>query len=246
MWEVLFVLFVLFIGSFIQGSSGFGFGLFSMGLMSIFLTVKDSTLIILALTLVISSGILVKLWRYILWRDILPILTSAVIGRIIAFIFMIYFGEADIMKKWLGLVLIGMVIYLYIKDKSSKEINLSGKHIIPIMVGLIGGFIGGAFAIGGPFYVVYFLMRYEDKRHYNANLQSTFILLNGFTILTHAFHGDLSQTFIFYMIAGSLVVWFGVNQGLRWFDRMPREMIQKVAYLIVLLAGINLFIFTAF
>lgn len=58
--ELILILSILFIGSFIQGASGFGFGLFSMGFLPLFLTLKDSTLLVLALTVVISLTILFR------------------------------------------------------------------------------------------------------------------------------------------------------------------------------------------
>jgi uncharacterized membrane protein YfcA len=244
MLEISLILLILFLGSIIQGASGFGIGLVSMGLLSIFLTVKEGMLIILALTVVLSIFILLKLWKYILWKDIFPILMSSLAGRVVAFFFVAQFGESMVMKKWLGVVLILMVIYLYIKKKLNREVQLSDKVVVPILLGFIGGFIGGTFAVGGPFYVAYFLTRYKDKRHYNANLQVTFIVVNIFTLLIHGFQGDLTNNFFFYVLLGSIVVWFGVKQGLKWFDRMPTELIQKFTYTIIILAGVNLLIFS--
>ena len=245
MWEIIIIFFILFLGSFIQGSSGFGFGLVSMGILSIFLTVKDSMLIILALTVIMSLGILIKLWKYILWRDIVPILASAIVGRVLAFLFVVYFGESDFIRIWLAFVLIGMVVYLYLNRKSSDPTKHSKKRMVGLFAGGVGGFVGGVFAIGGPFFVVYFITSYQDKRYYNANLQLTFILLNVLTLFAHGLNGDLSYPFYFYFLIGIIVVWIGVNLGLRLFDRLSRKVIQNIAYTIILIAGINLFIVSA-
>jgi uncharacterized membrane protein YfcA len=244
MLEITLLLFILFLGSILQGASGFGMGLVAMGLLSVFLTVKEGMLIIQALTLVLSTCILFQLWRYIFWRDILPIIMSSLAGRVLAFFFVAQFGELPIMKKWLGIVLIIMVIYLFIKNKHQQEFQWSAGYGAAVILGLLGGFIGGAFAVGGPFYVIYFLMRYKDKRNYNANLQVTFIFANVFTLLVHGFQGDLTQDFFFYVLTGSVVVWIGVTQGLKWFDQMPKKVIQKITFTIILLAGVNLLVFS--
>lgn len=77
------------------------------------------------------------------------------------------------MKTYLGLFLIGMVVYLFWKNRQPAK-RESIHPGLPILLGLIGGFIGGIFAVGGPFFVFYFMMRYPEKYAYNANLQATF------------------------------------------------------------------------
>ncbi|WP_407267805.1 sulfite exporter TauE/SafE family protein [Radiobacillus sp. PE A8.2] len=242
MWEQIVILFIIFLGSFIQGSSGFGFGLVCMGVISIFLSVEESMLIVLALTAFLSSGILLKYRRYIIWKDIVPITISASIGRALAFVFVIYFGETEFIKIILALVLISMVVYLYKNRQLSETSNTSNNYIISLCVGCIGGFIGGAFAIGGPLFVIYFLMRYEDKRSYTANLQLTFILLNLFTIVAHWINGDLTDSFYHYFILGTVIVLIGVTLGLKIFDLLSTKIIQNIAFTIITLAAINLIV----
>ncbi|MBP1931197.1 sulfite exporter TauE/SafE family protein [Ammoniphilus resinae] len=243
--ELVYILIILFIGSFIQGSSGFGFGLFSMGLLSLILTVKDSILLILGLTILISIRILIKYYRFICWKELIPILCAALVGRIFAFFFIGQFGTSEMMKQWLGFVLLGLVGYLFLRPKKElSRLPFSDHLLFPVLVGLAGGFVGGAFAVGGPFFVVYFLMFYQDKRNYNANLQVTFFLSNLFTLIMHGLNGDVTPKLSLYILLGSLAVLFGVSIGLKWFERLPKEFIQRLAYSIVLVAGINLLIFS--
>jgi hypothetical protein len=63
-WVMIFIWFVLFAGSCLQGTVGFGLGIFAVGWMSLFLYVKDVTLIVLALTVILSSWIVGKLRIY--------------------------------------------------------------------------------------------------------------------------------------------------------------------------------------
>ncbi|WP_257346863.1 sulfite exporter TauE/SafE family protein [Pseudalkalibacillus decolorationis] len=241
MTEMTIILLIILLGSFIQGSSGFGFGLVSMGVLSIFLTLKDSMLIVLALTVILSSRIILKLWKYILLRDLYLILASALLGRILAFFFVAQFREAQFMKTILAFVLIGMVIYLYLKRKFSKNLDENKeKRFVPLISGSFGGFIGGAFAVGGHFFVAYFLSRYQDKRHYIANLQLTFIVLNMMTLFAHGLNGDLNHDFYFYTGTGIVIVLIGVTLGLKLFYRLPTKIIQNIAFTIILVSGLNL------
>lgn len=242
MWELIAILFILLIGGFIQGASGFGFGLFCMGLFPFFLPLKSSTLIIVALTVIISLNIVIQLRKYILIKDLYYLLSFALAGRILSFYFLNHFGDMDILKKILGFILIGTVIYLNL-NKKGLSTSSNDKIYYAMIIGIIGGFIGGVFAVGGPFFVLYFLMRYNEKNHYNANLQITFVVLNSFTTILHGVNGDFTNTLWLYLILGIVVVLIGVNLGLKWFQYLPNEMIKKMASVIVLLSAVNLIFF---
>ncbi|PAK43176.1 sulfite exporter TauE/SafE family protein [Priestia megaterium] len=238
--ELILVLFILFVGSFIQGVSGFGFGLFSMGFLPLFLTLKDSTLLVLALTIAISLNILFRFFKCINWKNISVILIGALTGRIFSFYFLNTYGEMDWAKKTLGFLLIAMVLYLLTTKKETNSSMLYKNPLFTTIIGLIGGFIGGVFAVGGPFFTFYFLMRYKEKNHYNANLQASFIITNAFTLTLHGINGDYNSSFWFYLLPGLCIIWIGTNLGLRWFEHLPRERIKKLVSIIVLLSGLVL------
>lgn len=136
-----------------------------------------------------------------------------------------------------------MVVYLLFSPKEPSASPLLMKPIVPILFGFIGGTVGGVFAVGGPFFVLYFLMIYKEKHRYNANLQCTFIATSLFSIVLHGMHGDLDSSFLFYFLIGILSVFLGANLGIRWFEKLPRERVKKLAMTIVFVAGMNLILF---
>ncbi|MDA3128462.1 TSUP family transporter [Aliibacillus thermotolerans] len=97
--ELLFIAFVLFIGSFLQGASGFGFGLFSMAFLPFMFTLKDSTLLVISLALVTAIMIFVKVRKHIEMRKLAYLLSAAIVGRIGAYFILHNFGEMDVLKK---------------------------------------------------------------------------------------------------------------------------------------------------
>ncbi|OXM16293.1 sulfite exporter TauE/SafE family protein [Paenibacillus herberti] len=233
----------LLIGGFLQGSAGFGVGLFAAGILTAFLSVKDSTLIILALTIVMSSYVLLTSWRYIRWNMMVWVLCGTVIGRVAAFTFIHYLGETAAAKQWLGYMLIAIVLYLSIRPKIENKFQRFMKwNGTAVGIGAVGGFVGGAFAIGGPIYALYFIHLFQEKKDYNATLQAVFILSNLFTLGLHGWSGDISQVFWFYTMTGVVPVLAGVMLGSLLFNRMSRAAIQKWAYLIVALSAIRLIV----
>ncbi|MFC0560166.1 sulfite exporter TauE/SafE family protein [Halalkalibacter alkalisediminis] len=236
---LLFVFLIVLLGGFIQGASGFGFGLVAMGFLPIILTLKESTLIVIALLLVASISIIKKIYKYIELKGLLVIISSALVGRIVSFFVLSTYGEMEFLQKLLGFFLIGMVIYLFLNNKktsSSKAMN----PITPVSLGFLGGFIGGVFAVGGPFFVFYFLMLYEEKHKYNANLQVTVVVTSLFTLLLHGVNGDFNSTFYLYFLIGAIGVFIGTQLGLKWFEKLPSKQIKKFAMVMVLVAALNL------
>lgn len=241
-WEVALILFVILIAGIVQGASSFGFGLVVMGILPIILTVKESTLIVLSLIVVAAFGIVLKIYKYIEVKGLLVILTAAIIARIAAFFVLVTYGELPFMKQWLGFLLVGMVIYLLVsKRKTTSPILM--KPIVPIILGTLGGFIGGVFAIGGPFFVFYFMMLYEEKHKYNANLQVTVLVTSIFSIILHAFNGDLNSTFYLYSFIGIISTYLGTMIGLKWFEKLSANVIKKIAMCLIAVSALNLILF---
>ncbi|MFZ4452862.1 sulfite exporter TauE/SafE family protein [Salibacterium aidingense] len=236
------VFIVLFIGSFIQGASGFGFGLFAMSFLPFLFTVKDSTLLVMALALVTCITIFLKVYKHIDFKKLGYLLTGAIVGRIGAYFVLHHYGEMDAMKKILGFVLIGMVVYILLQ-KNPQERKQAENPVFPIVIGGLGGFIGGVFVVGGPFFVFYLLMVCKDKYAYSANIQAVFVLSALVTLLLHGFSGDLHLELLVYFFIGFLSVIAGSRLGMMWFKRLSQENIKKLASIIVALAGLNLIIF---
>ncbi|WP_385941756.1 sulfite exporter TauE/SafE family protein [Thalassorhabdus alkalitolerans] len=240
--ELLFVFVIVVIGGFIQGASGFGFGLVAMGFLPLFLTLKESTLIVIALLFVASLSIVRKMYQYIELKGLLLIILPAMAGRVFSFFILTAYGDMDVLKQVLGFFLIGMVIYLLLKKKASPSAEM--KLVTPLVLGFLGGFIGGIFAVGGPFFVFYFLMLYQDKYKYNANLQVTVVITSLFTLLLHGLNGDFDVSLFGYILAGILGVFLGTALGLKWFENLPAAFIKNLAMIMVLLAAINLILFS--
>ncbi|WP_209120987.1 sulfite exporter TauE/SafE family protein [Alkalihalobacillus sp. BA299] len=239
LWEVIIVFIIVFIGGFIQGVSGFGFGLVAMGLLPVMFSLKDSTLIVISLLLVASISILLKIYKYIELKGLLLIVSASLIGRVLSFFILSTYGEMDQLKQVLGFFLIGMVIYLFF-NKTNQASTSVMKPATPIILGFLAGFIGGVFAVGGPFLVFYFLMLYSDKHKYNANLQVTVVITSVFSLILHGVNGDFNSTFYLYFLIGVVGVYVGTTLGLKWFEKLPSQLIKKFAMLMVLTAALNL------
>ncbi|MDQ0253068.1 putative membrane protein YfcA [Evansella vedderi] len=240
---MLFIFFILLFGSFIQGASGFGFGIIAMSFLPFLFTVKESTLLVVSLAFVLSVSIALQLWKHIKWKSLLVILSAAVVGRYVGFLILSHYGEMDILKTFLGIFLIAVVIYLFCSKgpKPGKKVNQTW---LPITLGFFGGLIGGIFAVGGPFFVFYFLLIYHDNKYaYSANLQISFLVTALITIALHGINGDFSIDFLGSFLVGLASVLIGSRIGIRFFARLSQEKIKRFAAIVVAIAAANLILF---
>lgn len=241
--ELAIIFFVLLIGSFVQGVSGFGFGLIAMSFLPFFFTIKESTLLVVSLALVTCMSIVLQLYRHIQWKQLIVLLSAAFIGRIGAFFILHFYGEMDVLKNILGVFLIGVVIYLF-RSNSPEKSATTNQTWLPILLGFSGGLIGGIFAVGGPFFVFYFMLIFSQNKYaYSANLQVTFLFTNLTTIVLHGISGDFTTEYLVYFLIGIVSVLIGSRLGILCFTYISQENMKKLAGVVVAVAAINLIIF---
>jgi len=218
-----------------------------MGLIPLVLTVKESTLLLLAVSVVMSIGILAEHRGQIRLGEIGWVLAGSLISRIPAYFVLDEFGGSEQIKRILGAVLILMAAWLWLNSVRGNRGDPAAREERPavsFLIGFAGGFTGGLFAVGGPIFALYFLYRYEDKRKYIAGLQMTYLIANLLTLGLHGASGDIGADLALIILAGSAASWLGVRLGVKLFGRLPAGAIRKFALVVVILSGLNLVIFT--
>ncbi|QKS72424.1 sulfite exporter TauE/SafE family protein [Paenalkalicoccus suaedae] len=237
--ELFFIFLILLAGSFIQGVSGFGFGLLAMSFLPLLFTVKDSTLLVVSLALIVSTSIAVQLYKHIKWRALLVMLAAAFVGRIGAFFILSNYGELPIMRDFLGAFLILVVIYLFFGKGLTRYVPRVTAPLA-ITLGALGGFVGGIYAVGGPFFVFLLMLMFKDDKYaYSANLQVTFVFTNTITVLLHALNGDFTSSWLLYFAVGVVTVLIGTRLGVACFTYVSQENTKRIAGVIVAIAAIN-------
>lgn len=241
MIEWLLILSIIFIGSICQGYSGIGFGILSVGILTMYLPVKDSTLLILALTCILSVSIMMKLRHHVRLKAMYLFLICAFAGRGVSFLILGHYGNALWMKKVLGVILILLVLrMIFSRAKSSSWI---AENVVATgAIAFIGSLVGGLFAVGGPILVIYFLARFADKKEYQANLQLAFLSSNLLTLTMHGIKGDIPETVLYYFIPCAIAAYIGVRIGQMLFHRLSTVWVQRIAYGIVFVSGVQLLV----
>lgn len=224
--NVLYI-FLLCIGaSFIQRTTGFGFGIFIMTVLP-FLTNSygEATALSGLLAMTTSLFIAFKMRRYVSWKRLWPmLLTFAVVST--AAVFSLKSINDIVLRRILGAVLILTSFYFLL----SSRIHIRPSVPAQLGMGTISGVLGGFFGMQGPPAVLYFMASEPDKEHYMAMIQTYLLLGNALMTLTRAGNGYLTRAVGIDYACGLGGIAIGTAIGALVFRHIPAKLFSKVVY----------------
>ena len=229
-------IFLLCIGaSFIQRTTGFGFGIFIMTLLPFLMpSYGEATTLSGLLALTTSLVITWKMRRYIAWSRLLPILVTFVLVSGAA-IFVLSKVEDHLLRQILGIMLVLTDLYFAF---FSKRIKLKTTLPVQITVGTLSGLMGGFFAMQGPPAVLYFISSEEDKEHYMAMTQCYFVIGNLLMTVVRAMNGFLTPAVGVNYLYGLGGVAIGSSLGAYVFSRIPGRAFRYIVYSYIGISGV--------
>lgn len=238
----LLQIFLLEIGaSFIQRTTGFGFGIFIMTLLPFLMpSYGEATTLSGLLAMTTSAIIAFRMRNHIVWKRLIPILATFFIISSISICFLTRIHD-NVLRKILGIVLIITAIYFAF---FSSRIKFRTTLPYQVGAGTISGIMGGFFGMQGPPAVLYFISSEPDKEHYMAMVQTYFLLGNAMMTIVRASNGFLTATvgrdYVFCLAA----VLIGTFLGSRAFRHIPGKIFPYVVYSYIGICGLIIF-FTA-
>ena len=238
MVNYLLVFNIAFAGSAVQTVVGFGFIIFIMALMPLFMPI-GTCLVVAQLSAVFMSGVLAfdKIkhldTKVILW----PALVSSVMG-IVGLLCLTGIDNALYMKL-LGCILVALALWMV---KFSSLVRIKATPFSGGLVGGIGGLMGALFGVSAPPMVLYFSTISESKDSYVANLQMTLLIQTGVCILGRIFLDMWPHGAIWYCIPAILGSYLGKWPGKWLYDKMDLKTFKTVVYIFMGLLGVYIFL----
>lgn len=232
----LIVALAALLGSFVQSASGFGYAIICMSIWPLVLPFRSASIIEVLTAFVMVVYITLRLRRHINWKLLLwPAATSMLFSTLGVFTLMA--STESSMRRILGVALICLSIYFIF---FSDTVHLKPTRLTGFAAGIISGFCGGLFNIGGPPMVAYFLSVTDDKMEYNATLQCYFCLTTIYIFAVHFVMGNVTQEIM--ELSGAALVGLAVGTGIgsQLFRRLSMAGIRKFVYIFMVTAGIYL------
>jgi len=234
MMSFLLIAIIIFVASFVQGLSGFGFGMLSMALLPLIVGVKTAIPLVAIYGLLITSVLLCKMRMHIQKEIFLPLLIGLLIGVPLGVYFLIMANEG-LIRETLGFVIILTALYFLIFNKKEmKGINNGWGYL----AGGVSGALGGAFNMGGPPAVIYIFSQNRDKIQSKAILQAVFTVSIFFRLAIYGITGILTKEVLYNSLCFLPFVIMGTWAGFFLFARLNSALIKKIIYSILLTSGI--------
>lgn len=238
--ENILEIFLLAVGaSFVQRTTGFGFGIFIMTLLPFLMpSYGEATTLSGLLALTTSAMISIRMRKYITWKRLFPILITFIIVSAVA-ICMLARIHDNTLRKVLGIILIITALYFAF---FSSRIKLKTTLPYQIGAGTISGIMGGFFGMQGPPAVLYFISSEPDKNSYMAMVQTYFLIGNAMMTIVRASNGFLTaavgRCYVFCIAA----VLTGTLLGSWAFKHIPGRIFPYVVYSYIGISGLIIFL----
>ena len=221
--------------SFIQRTTGFGFGIFIMTMLPYFTaTYGEATTLSGLWAMATSLAVVVKMRHYLSWKRLWLILLTFMVVSSLS-VFALKRMDNALLNRILGVVLILCSLYFAF---FSKRIQLKPTRSTQLTAGTLSGLMGGFFAMQGPPAVLYFISSEQDKEHYMAQVQCYFLLGNLTMTLSRAMNGFLTPAVGMDFLFGLVGVLIGSSLGAFVFRRIPGRLFRYVVYTYIGISGL--------
>ena len=239
---ITLAIFMLCIGaSFVQRTTGFGFGIFIMTMLPFFLpSYGEATTLSGLLAMTTSAAIVWRLRRYVTWKRLWRILLTFIVVSAFAIAALTRIHD-HVLYIVLGGVL--MLISLYF-SLFSHRVKLPTTPSAQVGMGVLSGLMGGFFGMQGPPAVLYFIASEPDKEHYMAMAQTYFLVGNLMMTLVRSLNGFLTTVVMTDYLYGLGGVFIGTWIGAYVFNRIPTRFFRYIVYAYIGISGLIILVTT--
>jgi len=231
---IVVILLIAFIGSLIQSSCGFGYGILTVAVLPFILPYQEA----LALSMM-SSGVLSaimvinnrdKLRLDVLWP-------CTLISCIVVTVSVIFsFGQSDaVLTRALGALLILLSIYFFF---FSDKIRVRPTITSALIFGAIAGSGAGLFGIGGPPVVIFLLAALDNKDEYRATISFQFLCNSIIATIVRLISGIITPQLIHVSLLAIVPLILGIWLGGYFFRLMSEKTLRRAVYSFMAVSGI--------
>lgn len=235
--EIVFSALIGLMASIIHSTAGFGFSIITMMMFPLFFTLPESIVLKTYSGIIMVIGIVIRYRRDIDFKMLFWPLLLAVPGAIYGVISVTTIDNA-LAKKILGITLILLAVYSFtisdkIKVPATKCTALAGGGV----AGLMGGFLG----VPGPAIVLYYSMVLKKKEAYMGTVQTFFLIIDIITITFMSREMTFTPQIIKMTPIAAAASIVGMFLGGIIFKKLPAQIVHKVIYVVMSLAGVYYF-----
>jgi uncharacterized membrane protein YfcA len=225
----------VFAAAFLQATTGFGFALVAMPLVTFALGLEQAVPLVAGVALAVTCANSVRLRRSIERRELAALVGAALLGVPLGFWLFAHVPAAWV-RTSLGAVLIAYALYAWLRP---AHLPRPGVYWA-LPAGFLAGALGGAYNVPGPPVIVYGDLCAWSRNCYRATLQAFFFITGLVVVGGHALLGryDRSTGLLLLLAAPALVA--GNAAGV-WADRfIDQRRFRQIVLWLILATGVML------
>ncbi len=180
---------ILFFCALVQVTSGFGFALLAMPLVTLVLGVKEAAPVVAAAGLLVNTANMLRLHRHINWPQLIRLGIAGLLGVPVG-LWLAEKAPAHTVRVVLGCILIAYAAYSLVEPRGLR-LRAPG-WVYP--AGLTAGVLAGAYNIPGPPLVVYATLRGWPRDEFRSTLQTFFAVNGAVVVIGHLTLGHFDRT----------------------------------------------------
>jgi len=232
---------VMIVGSFIQGSSGFGFGLFAVPLLLFWgFSLPVSVIIVVIGSAIQKIFAIAALWRAANWKEISPYIIAGLVS-LPAGVFVMYnisaLGQISV-KQIIGACVFLLLILQWKGVIKAKEAIHRGWGYL---AGFFSGFFNGLANIGGPPLVLWILSQKWPNEKMRVTPIAFSLVFVPFQLLFMflAFQSSLLLTPVFKALISTPFIFLGNWAGLKVGGKISQRHLRVYMGLLLLVIALT-------
>ncbi len=187
-FDIIIGIIVILTAFFVRATIGFGSGLISVSLLTIFLPIRITVPAVFILDFLGSILLGAYDFKEVKWGDLSYLLPATVFG-LLSGAYILKYANPQKLTIFLGIFILMYIIYA-LKVKQDKLPYV--KNSVGSPLGFLGGLIGSLYGGGGPPIVAYLQMKHHGKRTFRATFQIVAITDSIFRAIIYASLGFLT------------------------------------------------------
>jgi len=208
---ILLAGFIVLMGHFIKGFSGFASALFAIPLLALFLDIKFVVPVFLLFDFISGVILTIQNRRLIDWKTGILLISGLVIGTAIGTYFLVSFGN-EALKRVFGVVVILFALKILFLDNEEAGLN-------------------------GPPLVLYLTHQLRDKQVFRATLYGIFFVDACYRLILYSFNKLITIEVIKFALYLTPFLIIGLLLGSRLHAKINENTFKKIIALILIITG---------
>jgi hypothetical protein len=233
MVDLLLIGVILFFASFVQGFSGFGFGLIVTPLLALFYPISFVVPFTALCGLVINVILVYELKPELKELKLLLPLSIGVILGVPIGVYALSSSEETLIRLLLSLLLVGYAGYALMVREIKKELGSKSA----VVAGWFSGWFGAALATGGPPIIIFVSLQPWEKRRAKSTLVTFLFFSTILIVMAHTVAGLTTAASVESFFYAIPVIATGTFVGSHIFGRTDHIYFRKAVLILLLFIG---------